>query len=140
MGIFNFFRRKPSENEIHEFSGKVLNKYFAGNRENIFKDAAKVLELTKFNVTTNEMAALLVRCIICRELGEKWTKRTLATLSSDCSGKLQEYELKWLMVYTDVNYVHKDSEKQLLLLMEIAGRKMGLPSPAGEISVDYQFD
>ena len=35
--------------------------------------------------------------------------------------------------------MHKDSAKEALLLFELGGRQIGMPSPHGDISTNYKF-
>ena len=99
----------------------------------------KIEWLPKYEITTGEMAALLIRCLGFRELKGDWNTNTVNVLRMDCSGKLPDVELKWILVYTDLHYVVKDSAKEALLLFELAGRQMGMPSPHGDISANYKF-
>ncbi len=85
------------------------------------------------------MSTLLIRCLGFRELKGDWNSKTANALRIDCSGKLPDVELKWILVYCDLHYVVKDSAKEALLLFELAGRQMGMPSPHGDISTNYKF-
>ena len=140
MGLFNFFKKKPVSEETRQgFLDKLLSKYFEGSKAKLGADAADLLELTKYEITPGEMATLLIRCLGFRELKGDWNAKTANALRMDCSGKLPDVELKWILVYCDLHYVVKDSAKEALLLFELAGRQMGMPSPHGDISTNYKF-
>ena len=140
MGLFGFFKKKEvSEEPRQGFLNKLLTKYFEGSKAKLGADAADLLELTKYEITPGEMATLLIRCLGFRELKGDWNAKTANALRMDCSGKLPDVELKWILVYCDLHYVVKDSAKEALLLFELAGRQMGMPSPHGDISTNYKF-
>lgn len=140
MGLFDLFKKqKASEETRNNFLDKLLSKYFEGSKAKLGADAAELLELTKYEITPGEMATLLIRCLGFRELKGDWNAKTANALRMDCSGKLPDVELKWILVYCDLHYVVKDSAKEALLLFELAGRQMGMPSPHGDISTNYKF-
>ena len=140
MGLFDLFKKKTvSEETRNNFLNKLLTKYFEGSKAKLGADAADLLELTKYEITPGEMATLLIRCLGFRELKGDWNAKTANALRMDCSGKLPDVELKWILVYCDLHYVVKDSAKEALLLFELAGRQMGMPSPHGDISTNYKF-
>lgn len=140
MGLFGFFKKKEVSEETRQgFLNKLLTKYFEGSKAKLSADAADLLELTKYEITLGEMATLLIRCLGFRELKGDWNAKTANALRMDCSGKLPDVELKWILVYTDLHYVVKDSAKEALLLFELAGRQIGMPSPHGDISTNYKF-
>lgn len=140
MGLFGFFKKKEVSEETRQgFLNKLLTKYFEGSKAKLGADAADLLELTKYEITPEEMATLLIRCLGFRELKGDWNAKTANALRMDCSGKLPDVELKWILVYCDLHYVVKDSAKEALLLFELAGRQMGMPSPHGDISTNYKF-
>ena len=140
MGLFGFFKKKEVSEETRQgFLNKLLTKYFEGSKAKLGADAADLLELTKYEITPGEMATLLIRCLGFRELKGDWNAKTANALRMDCSGKLHDVELKWILVYCDLHYVVKDSAKEALLLFELAGRQMGMPSPHGDISTNYKF-
>ena len=140
MGLFGFFKKKEVSEETRQgFLNKLLTKYFEGSKAKLGADAADLLELTKYEITPGEMATLLIRCLGFRELKGDWNAKTANALRMDCSGKLPDVELKWILVYCDLHYVVKDSVKEALLLFELAGRQMGMPSPHGDISTNYKF-
>lgn len=140
MGLFGFFKKKEVSEETRQgFLNKLLTKYFEGSKAKLGADAADLLELTKYEITPGEMATLLIRCLGFRELKGDWNAKTANALRMDCSGKLPGVELKWILVYCDLHYVVKDSAKEALLLFELAGRQMGMPSPHGDISTNYKF-
>ena len=140
MGLFGFFKKKEVREETRQgFLNKLLTKYFEGSKAKLGADAADLLELTKYEITPGEMATLLIRCLGFRELKGDWNAKTANALRMDCSGKLPDVELKWILVYCDLHYVVKDSAKEALLLFELAGRQMGMPSPHGDISTNYKF-
>lgn len=140
MGLFGFFKKKEVREETRQgFLNKLLTKYFEGSKAKLGADAADLLELTKYEITPEEMATLLIRCLGFRELKGDWNAKTANALRMDCSGKLPDVELKWILVYCDLHYVVKDSAKEALLLFELAGRQMGMPSPHGDISTNYKF-
>jgi hypothetical protein len=140
MGLFGFFKKKEVSEETRKgFLNKLLTKYFEGSKAKLGADAADLLELTKYEITPGEMATLLIRCLGFRELKGDWNAKTANALRMDCSGKLPDVELKWILVYCDLHYVVKDSAKEALLLFELAGRQMGMPSPHGDISTNYKF-
>lgn len=140
MGLFDLFKKqKASEETRNNFLDKLLSKYFEGSKAKLGVDAAELLELTKYEITPGEMATLLIRCLGFRELKGDWNAKTANALRMDCSGKLPDVELKWILVYCDLHYVVKDSAKEALLLFELAGRQMGMPSPHGDISTNYKF-
>lgn len=142
MGLFNFFKKKRgvSEETRQKFLDSILEKYFASSKVVLQKDVSDLLELTKYSVTDNELAILLIRCLGFRELKGGWNKQTAEALRNDCSGKLPDEELKWLLVYCDVHYIQKDSKKEMLLIAELGGRQIGMPSPLGQLSANYKFD
>ena len=140
MGLFGFFKKKEVSEETRQgFLNKLLTKYFEGSKAKLGADAADLLELTKYEITPEEMATLLIRCLGFRELKGDWNAKRANALRMDCSGKLPDVELKWILVYCDLHYVVKDSAKEALLLFELAGRQMGMPSPHGDISTNYKF-
>ena len=140
MGLFGFFKKKEVSEETRQgFLNKLLTKYFEGSKAKLGADAADLLELTKYEITPEEMATLLIRCLGFRELKGDWNAKTANALRMDCSGKLPDVELKWILVYCDLHYVVKDSAKETLLLFELARRQMGMPSPHGDISTNYKF-
>lgn len=140
MGLFGFSKKKEVREETRQgFLNKLLTKYFEGSKAKLGADAADLLELTKYEITPGEMATLLIRCLGFRELKGDWNAKTANALRMDCSGKLPDVELKWILVYCDLHYVVKDSAKEALLLFELAGRQMGMPSPHGDISTNYKF-
>lgn len=140
MGLFGFSKKKEVREETRQgFLNKLLTKYFEGSKAKLGADAADLLELTKYEITPEEMATLLIRCLGFRELKGDWNAKTANALRMDCSGKLPDVELKWILVYCDLHYVVKDSVKEALLLFELAGRQMGMPSPHGDISTNYKF-
>ena len=140
MGLFGFFKKKEVSEETRQgLLNKLLTKYFEGSKAKLGADAADLLELTKYEITPGEMATLLIRCLGFRELKGDWNAKTANALRMDCSGKLPDVELKWILVYCDLHYVVKDSAKEALLLFELAGRQMGMPSPHGDISTNYKF-
>ena len=140
MGLFGFFKKKEVSEETRQgFLNKLLTKYFEGSKAKLGADAADLLELTKYEITPGEMATLLIRCLGFRELKGDWNAKTANALRMACSGKLPDVELKWILVYCDLHYVVKDSAKEALLLFELAGRQMGMPSPHGDISTNYKF-
>ena len=140
MGLFGFFKKKEVSEETRQgFLNKLLTKYFEGSKAKLGADAADLLELTKYEITPGEMATLLIRCLGFRELKGDWNAKTANALRMDCSGKLPDVELKWILVYCDLHYVVKDSAKEALLLFQLAGRQMGMPSPHGDISTNYKF-
>ncbi len=140
MGLFSFFKKKEVSEETRQgFLNKLLTKYFEGSKAKLGADAADLLELTKYEITPGEMATLLIRCLGFRELKGDWNAKTANALRMDSSGKLPDVELKWILVYCDLHYVVKDSAKEALLLFELAGRQMGMPSPHGDISTNYKF-
>ena len=140
MGLFGFFKKKEVSEETRQgFLNKLLTKYFEGSKAKLGADAADLLELTKYEITPGEMATLLIRCLGFRELKGDCNAKTANALRMDCSGKLPDVELKWILVYCDLHYVVKDSAKEALLLFELAGRQMGMPSPHGDISTNYKF-
>ena len=140
MGLFGFFKKKEVSEETRQgFLNKLLTKYFEGSKAKLGADAADLLELTKYEITPGEMATLLIRCLGFRELKGDWNAKTANALRMDCSGKLPDVELKWILVYCDLHYVVKDSAKEALLLFELAGRQLGMPSPHGDISTNYKF-
>ena len=126
MGLFGFSKKKEVREETRQgFLNKLLTKYFEGSKAKLGADAADLLELTKYEITPGEMATLLIRCLGFRELKGDWTAKTANALRMDCSGKLPDVELKWILVYCDLHYVVKDSAKEALLLFELAGRQNG---------------
>ena len=140
MGIFDIFKKKTvSEETRNIFLDKLLTKYFEGSKAKLTEDANELLELTKYDITPGEMATLLIRSLGFRELNGGWNSQTANTMRQDCSGKLPDVELKWILVYCDLHYVHKDSAKEALLLFELGGRQIGMPSPHGDISTNYKF-
>ena len=140
MGLFDLFKKKTASEETrNNFLDKLLFKYFEGSKAKLGADAAELLELTKYEITPGEMASLLIRCLGFRELKGDWNAKTANALRVDCSGKLPDVELKWILVYCDLHYVVKDSTKEALLLFELAGRQMGMPSPHGDVSTNYKF-
>ena len=138
MGIFDIFKNKTvSEETRNNFLEKLLTKYFEGSKAKLAEDANEQLELTKYDITPGEMATLLIRCLGFRELNGGWNEQTANVLRQDCSGKLPDIDLKWILVYCDLHYMHKDSAKEALLLFELGGRQIGMPSPHGDISTNY---
>jgi len=141
MGLFDLFKKKEkvSQETAYNFLDNLIKKYFDGSKAKLFSDAEELIELTKFQLTTNEMMSLLLRGLGCFELKGSWNKDTATAMRKDCSGKLKDVDLKWILVYCDLHYVHKDSTKEALLLFELAGRQIGMPSPHGDISSNYRF-
>ena len=141
MGLFDLFKKKEAvkEEPRNAFLDKILAKYFNGSKPKLLADAKELLELTKFNLTAEDMIALLLRGLGCLELKGGWNHGTANAMRMDCSGKLSDVDLKWVLVYCDLHYVHKDSAKEALLMFELAGRQMGMPSPYGNVSTNYKF-
>lgn len=140
MGLFDFFKKKEVNEETRQrFLDKLLLKYFNGSKTKLGSDAKELLKMTKYGITLEEMTALLVRCLGTRELGGGWNKDVADAMSRECSGKLPDVELKWLLVYCDLHYIHTNPTKEAILMFELAGRQMGMPSPYGNISHNYQF-
>ena len=142
MGLFNFFKKKPqnSDEARLNFLNSIISKYFEGSKQKWLDEASHLLEITKFDITTEEMATLILRCLGFRQLkGGDWNETTARALRNDCSGKLPDVELRWLLVYCDVHYINKDPELEALVLFEQAGRQIGMPSPTGDISPTYKF-
>ena len=135
MGFFDFFKRKTPTITTES----LLAKYFDSSKSKVFSDAKHLIEITKFDVTQNEMVTILIRCLCYREMNVGWSTKVLDVLRKDCVGKLPEVELKWLLCYCDAHYVNKDSNKELCLIMEQAGRHISMPSPLGNISLNYKF-
>lgn len=128
-----------SEKTANSFLGNIVAKYFGGSKTKLFADAKELLELTKFNLSVNDMIALLLRGLGTLELKGGWNTDIANALSKECSGKLSNGDLKWLLVYCDLHYVHKNPEQEALLMFELAGKQIGMPSPHGEISSNYIF-
>ena len=124
MGIFDFFKRKKTvrEETVSSFLDKLLAKYFEGSKSKLLAEAKETLELTKFNLSLDDMVALLLRGLGCLELKGGWNAGTANAMRLDCSGKLSDVDLKWLLVYCDLHYVHKNPAKEALLMFELAGR------------------
>ncbi len=141
MGLFDIFKKKESvkKETYNNFLDKILSKYFEGSKPKLLADAKDLLELTKFNLTAEDMIALLLRGLGCLELKGGWNPDTANAMRMDCSGKLSDVDLKWVLVYCDLHYVHKDSAKEALLMFELAGRQMGMPSPYGNVSRNHKF-
>lgn len=141
MGLFDFFKNKRtvSEKAANSFLENIVAKYFDGSRPKLLADAKELLELTKLNLTENEMIALLLRGLGTLELKGDWNADTATAMRNECSGKLTDVDLKWLLVYCDLHYVHKNQKQEALLMFELAGRQMGMSSPHGEISKNYVF-
>jgi len=140
MGIFDIFKKKTiSEETRNNFLDMLLTKYFEGSKAKLAEDAKELLELTKYDITPEEMATLLIRCLGFRELKGEWNTQAANTMRQDCLGKLPDVELKWILVYCELHYVHKDPAKEALLMFELAGRQMGMPSPHGDISTNFRF-
>ena len=120
MGIFDIFKKKTvSEETRNNFLERLLTKYFKGSKTKLTEDANELLELTKYDITPGEMATLLIRCLGFRKLNGGWNEQTANVLRQDCSGKLPDIDLKWILVYCDLHYMHKDSAKEALLLFAI---------------------
>jgi hypothetical protein len=141
MGLFDVFKKKKpvSEETVNGFLDKLLAKYFEGSKPKLLADAKELLELTKFNLTVDDMIALLLRGLGCLELKGQWNSGTANAMRMDCSGKLSDVDLKWILVYCDLHYVHKNPAKEALLMFELAGRQIGMPSPHGDISKNHKF-
>lgn len=144
MGIFGFFRRKE---DIYEEQKKLVNgildKYFEGSAERVYEDASKLLEITKYDkydLSIKELSILILRCIEFREKKQGWCERTITVLRRNSSNKLPDVELRWLLVYCDVHYIKHGERGEAMIIMELAGRQMGMPSPLGEVSTSYKFD
>lgn len=60
-------------------------------------------------------------------------------MKKTCFGKLSEDELRWILVYCDLHYINKNPETEALLLMELGGKQIGMPSPLGSISQEYIY-
>jgi hypothetical protein len=141
MGLFDLFKKKEAvkKETCNSFLDQLLAKYFEGSKQKLLADAKELLELTKFNLTAEDMIALLLRGLGCLELNGDWNPGTANAMRMDCSGKLKDVDLKWVLVYCDLHYVHKDPAKEALLMFELAGRQIGMPSPHGNISTNYKF-
>lgn len=135
MGLFDFFKKKETvkEESCNAFLDTILAKYFNGSKPKLLADAKELLELTKFNLTAEDMIALLLRALGCLELNGNWNDSTARAMRMDCNGKLPNVELKWLYDYCDLHYIHKNAAKEFLLLNEMAGRQIGMPAPPHEI-------
>lgn len=140
MGIFNIFKKKPTSEETKKnFVRNIYDKYFNGSIDKLREDASELLGVTKYNLTQEEMSGMIIRCLGFGELKRGWDDLTRNTLTKDCSGKLSDVELKWLMVYCDVHYIKKSSREEMMLIAEVGGRQIGMPSPLGNISATYHF-
>lgn len=131
MGLFNFFRKKKivTEENRNAFLDKILVKFFNGSKSKLLADAKELLQLTKYDITIEDMIALLLRALGSLELNGKWGENTAKAMRMDCFGKLPDIELKWIYDYCDLHYVHKNPTKEALLLFELAGRQIGMPAP-----------
>ena len=124
----------------------VYTTFIKKNREviimtvnELLADAKELLELTKFNLSVNDMTALLLRGLGTLELKGGWNADTANAMRKECVGKLTDIDLKWLLEYCDLHYVHKNSAQEALLMFELAGRQMGMPSSYGKVSKNYVF-
>lgn len=138
MALFDWLRRKSNDERQKEFVEKIINKYI-GSRANLFKDAQELLLTTKFGLTEQEMSALILRGLIIRDFKDKWDKKNAELMKKTCFGKLSEDELRWILVYCDLHYINKNPETEALLLMELGGKQIGMPSPLGSISQEYIY-
>lgn len=141
MGLFDFFKNKRtvSEKAANSFLENIVAKYFDGSSPKLLADAKELLELTKFNLSVNDMTALLLRGLGTLELKGGWNADTANAMRKECVGKLTDIDLKWLLEYCDLHYVHKNSAQEALLMFELAGRQMGMPSSYGKVSKNYVF-
>ena len=140
MGLFNLFKKKPASQETKQnFVRNIYDKYFNGSIDKLREDASELLGVTKYNLTQEVMSGMIIRCLGFRELKRGWDDLTRNALRKDCSGKLSDIELKWLMVYCDVHYIKKSSREEMMLIAEVGGRQIGMPSPLGNISATYHF-
>lgn len=143
MGIFSFFKRKEDfYEEQKRFVQGILDKYFEGSVERVYEDASKLLEITKYDkydITIKELSILILRCIEFREKKRGWCEKTKTILRRNSSNKLPDVELRWLLVYCDVHYIKKSSREEMILIAEVGGRQIGMPSPLGNISATYHF-
>lgn len=76
MGLFDLFRRKKpiSDESRKKFLYSLIDKYF-GSRDKLISDAEQLIEITKYNITVETMATLLLRCVGFREMNAGWEKR-----------------------------------------------------------------
>lgn len=140
MGLFNLFKKKPASQETKQnFVRNIYDKYFNGSIDKLREDASELLGVTKYNLTQEVMSGMIIRCLGFRELKRGWDDLTRNALRKDRSGKLSDIELKWLMVYCDVHYIKKSSREEMMLIAEVGGRQIGMPSPLGNISATYHF-
>ena len=138
MSLLNYFKIKSVSEETHQwFLDKLLPKYLEGSKTKLSTGAAELFELTKYEITPEEMAILLIHCLGFRVLNGDWNAKTANAIRKDCSGKLPDAELKWILFYTDFHYAVGDSSKQALLLFELAASLMGKPSPHVFFSANF---
>ena len=139
MGLFNWFKKKPSKKDKTEaFMDNLLANYFEGSKEKLCIDAQKLLETTKYNIPIDTMIVLIMRSIGFNELKAEWNQVTRNSLKEDSEGKLPDIELKWMFDYCNFHYVHKNPGKEALLLFEIGGRQVGMPAPHVAKPEDYK--
>lgn len=139
MGLFDFFRKKKSvEERAADFTKKLIVRYI-GSHEKLESDTNELLKMAKFNVSEGLLSMMTLRCLGFLSLKSGWNEAVLTTLRNDCAGRISDVDLKWLMVYVDVHYIHKNPTIEAALLFELGGRQMGMPSPSGDISKKYTF-
>jgi len=139
MGLFDIFRKKRRANNAVEVINNLVDKYFGG-RTALNNDARELLKETKFDVSEEILAFLMAKCLGYISLNTGWTSTIANSLKRDSQGNISQEDLKWLMVYVDLHYVHKNPTKEAMLLFELSGRNMGMPSPSGNISTNYKFE
>ena len=137
MGIFAFFQKRKEERIKNEILG-ILEKYFDGSTEKWKQVAADLLKSTQWNISADEMCLLLMKCLMFRVEKKGWCHETKEELIRTCSGKLDDIDLKWLLVYCDIKYIKNESTVRIIC--EQVGRSIGKPSPLGEVSANYKFD
>ena len=129
MGLFDLFKSKSSgEGTQQELIEKIIRRYFNGSREQLKADVNDLLEVTKYDISFEQMSALLICSLGYHGVNANWSEKILNQMKQLCSRKLPDVELKWLFDYCDLHYIHKNPGKEFILLSEMAGRQTGRPA------------
>lgn len=130
MGLFDIFKGKTSSGDPQqELIDKIIRRYFNGSKEKLQAEVKDLLEITKFDISFEQLSALLLCSLGYHGVNAKWSEKIHNQLKLLCRGKVPEVELKWLFDYCDLHYIHPNPSKEFLLLSEMAGRQIGMPAP-----------
>ena len=113
MGLFDIFKGKTSSGDPQqELIGKIIRRYFNGSKEKLQAEVKDLLEITKYEISFEQMSALLLCSLGYHGLNAKWNEKIHDQLKLLCRGKLPEVELKWLFDSCDLHYINPNPSKE----------------------------